>query len=73
MTSKDVASLQNALIKLGYPLSGATGYFGSQTKDTVISFQKSRGLTADGIVGNLTYKTLNDTLIQKAGIKNLTF
>ncbi|ERI93772.1 SpoIID/LytB domain protein [Clostridiales bacterium oral taxon 876 str. F0540] len=73
MTNKDVALLQNALIKLGYPLSGATGYFGSQTKDTVISFQKSKGLTADGIVGNLTYKTLNDALIQKAGIKNLTF
>jgi len=73
MTSKDVTLLQNALIKLGYPLSGATGYFGSQTKDTVISFQKSKGLTADGIVGSLTYKTLNDVLIQKAGIKNLTF
>lgn len=73
MTSNDVISLQNALIKLGYAVSSATGYFGSQTKSAVITFQTSRGLTADGIVGNMTYQALNDALIEKSGIKNLGF
>lgn len=73
MTSNDVTALQNALIKLGYGLSRATGYFGSQTKSAVISFQSSRGLTADGVVGNMTYRALNDALIEKSGIKNLSY
>jgi stage II sporulation protein D len=73
MKNNDVASLQKALLQLGYKLSSKTGYFDSQTKNAVISFQKSRGLTADGIVGSLTYKVLNDALIEKAGIKNITF
>lgn len=73
LTSSDVTALQNALIKLGYPLSGATGYFGTLTRSTVISFQTNWGLSGDGIVGNMTYGALNDALIQKSGIKNLTF
>jgi SpoIID/LytB domain protein len=73
MKNNDVVSLQKALIQLGYKLSGATGNFDSQTKNAVTSFQKSRGLTADGIVGSLTYKALNDALIEKAGIKNMNF
>jgi stage II sporulation protein D len=73
MRNNDVVSLQKALIQLGYKLSGATGNFDSQTKTAVTSFQRSRKLTADGIVGSLTYKALNDALIEKAGIKNITF
>ncbi len=73
MTSNDVISLQNALIKLGYPISSATGYFGTQTKSAVISFQVSRALTGDGVVGNMTYGSLNDALIEKAGIKTLSY
>lgn len=73
MTSSEVVSLQNALIKLGYSLSGATGYFGSQTTSAVISFQKSAGIPASGTVGTWTYSALNDALITKSGIKNLSF
>lgn len=73
MTSNDVASLQNALIKLGYNLSSATGYFGSQTTSAVISFQKNAGIPASGSVGTWTYSALNDALITKSGIKNLSF
>lgn len=73
MRNNDVVSLQKALIQLGYKLSGATGNFDSQTKTAVTSFQRSSKLTADGIVGSLTYKALNDALIEKAGIKNITF
>lgn len=73
MTSSDVAAIQNALIKLGYNVTSTNGYFGTQTKSAVIAFQKNKGLTADGVVGSLTYKALNDALIQKAGVKTLTF
>lgn len=34
------------------------GKFGSQTKEAVIKYQKSNGLTADGIVGTKTYKKI---------------
>lgn len=73
MTSNDVASLQNALIKLGYNISSATGYFGSQTNSAVIAFQTSAGIPATGTVGSWTYSALNNALITKSGIKNLTF
>lgn len=73
MTSNDVVALQNALIKLGYSLSSATGYFGSQTTSAVIAFQTSSGIPATGTVGSWTYGALNDALITKSGIKNLSF
>ncbi|MBR5869479.1 MAG: peptidoglycan-binding protein [Clostridia bacterium] len=37
-----------------------TGYFGPQTRDAVLAFQSGRGLTADGIVGALTWDALYD-------------
>lgn len=73
MKNNDVVSLQNALVKLGYAISDPPGYFGTKTKNAVTSFQKSKGLSADGIVGNITYKALNDALIEKAGTKTLTY
>lgn len=73
MTNNDVISLQNALIKLSYPITSATGYFGAQTKSSVISFQTSKGLTADGVVGNATYGALNSALIDKTGTSTITY
>ncbi len=37
------------------------GIFGSQTRQSVIAFQRTMGLNADGIVGPLTWKALYDT------------
>ena len=37
-----------------------TGYFGPQTRDAVLAFQSGRGLTADGVVGALTWDALYD-------------
>lgn len=37
-----------------------TGYFGPQTRDAVLAFQSERGLTADGIVGALTWDAIYD-------------
>lgn len=56
----DVKLVQQRLIELGYslPKYGADGDFGSETERAVKSFQKTKGLTVDGIVGEHTCKAL---------------
>lgn len=73
MTSKDVTAIQSALIKLGYNISSATGYYGTQTKAAVLAFQKDKGLSQTGTITQVTLDAINDSLITKTGIKNLTF
>jgi len=60
-TGADVTALQQALIGAGYTIpAGATGYFGSQTQDAVIAYQKAKGITpAAGYVGPVTRASLN--------------
>lgn len=53
-----VCILQDALINLGYNTGGLDGVFGARTTSSVRSYQSSRGLTADGIVGTNTWRTL---------------
>lgn len=50
--------LQEKLIKLGYNTNGVDGIFGSGTYSAVREFQKTRGLSADGIVGQNTWRKL---------------
>ena len=52
--------LQEKLIVCGYSCGshGADGIFGAGTKSRVINYQKSKGLTADGIVGKNTWRKL---------------
>lgn len=50
--------LQEKLVSLGYNTNGVDGIFGSGTEKAVISFQKSNGLVADGIVGQNTWGKL---------------
>lgn len=66
----EVKALQENLIKLGYDLGkwGADGEFGSTTQKRVKEFQKSCGLTSDGIVGPQTYAAL-DTALEKLATK----
>lgn len=52
-----VSNIQKYLVNLGY-LSSITGYFGSDTHDAVINFQKTNGLSADGKVGSQTINKL---------------
>ena len=50
--------LQEKLVKLGYSTNGVDGIFGSGTYSAVRDFQKTRGLSADGIVGQNTWRKL---------------
>ena len=50
--------LQEKLVKLGYNTNGVDGIFGAGTYSAVREFQKTRGLTADGIVGQNTWRKL---------------
>lgn len=50
----EVRQIQTKLKQLGYYKGSIDGIFGSDTKKAVISFQRSCGLTADGIAGPKT-------------------
>lgn len=59
MNHNDVKQLQENLKQKGYfKYASTTTYFGSYTKQAVISFQKANGLEADGIVGPATFRAL---------------
>jgi peptidoglycan hydrolase-like protein with peptidoglycan-binding domain len=59
--SAEVIRLQNRLRELGFFSGRSTGYFGNATLSAVKAFQRSRGLTADGIVGASTLAALHGT------------
>ena len=50
--------VQEKLTNLGYSTNGVDGIFGSGTKSAVIKYQRTKGLSADGIVGQNTWKKL---------------
>jgi peptidoglycan hydrolase-like protein with peptidoglycan-binding domain len=53
-----VRAMQQALINLGYLHGSAVGIFGIQTEEAVRAFQRSNGLTADGLAGTRTLSAL---------------
>ena len=53
-----VATLQDQLRAAGVFSGTSTGYFGSHTEAAVLQFQRSQGLTADGIAGAATLVAL---------------
>lgn len=55
----DVMEIQSLLKKIGYNPGPIDGYYGPQTRDAVISFQKDNNLIPDGIIGPQTYKLIN--------------
>ena len=57
-----VQLLQLALTRAGYP-TGTDGVFGPETQRNLISFQKSRNLTQDGIAGKNTWNGLMPYLL----------
>jgi len=61
-TGTAVTTLQQSLTKLGYKPGQIDGIFGSATDAAVRLFQKSKGLTVDGIVGNATLAAIDKAL-----------
>ena len=69
-TGEDVKQVQRALTDLGHYNGRIAGGYGSGTISAVRSFQKAKGLSADGIVGSSTVKAINDSLGLKAPSRN---
>ncbi|MEB3356193.1 MAG: peptidoglycan-binding protein [Synechococcales bacterium] len=60
-TGSAVADLQRRLQALNYYQGNIDGDYGARTEAAVMAFQRSQGLTADGIVGPATAAALNNT------------
>jgi Putative peptidoglycan binding domain/CHAP domain len=54
----DVAEAQRLLTTKGFSPGAADGSFGPKTRSAVVAFQRSKGLTADGVIGPNTWKAL---------------
>ena len=57
-SGSDVYWLQASLHFLGFDLGKLDSLYGDLTRKAVISYQKSRGLTSDGLYGPVTQRTL---------------
>ncbi len=55
----DVTTLQDRLVELGAPIGKADGVYGDHTLTAVMAFQRSEGLTPDGVVGTATWAALD--------------
>ncbi len=56
----EVLELQRLLVNWGYNPGPMDGIFGTKTEQAVLRFQRDRGLTADGIVGPITWRALQN-------------
>jgi len=59
----DVKEVQSLLQRLGYYTGPIDGIFGSGTANAVRAFQRDYGLTADGIVGPMTFGVMEPLLM----------
>ena len=60
--SASAVAIQTALKNAGFYNGAIDGKIGSQTKRAVVSFQKSRNLKADGVIGKRTWEELKSYL-----------
>lgn len=66
-----VCILQDGLTTLGYNTGGLDGVFGPRTRESVVSYQNSKGLVADGLVGTNTWNALMADVVGR-GASNTT-
>lgn len=62
LSTSENKAVQQKLKELGYYKGSVDGVYGKGTRNAVISFQKARGLTADGVVGTKTAQALGISL-----------
>ena len=67
-TGIEVANLQENLTTLGFYYGDVTKHFGQLTQKAVKAFQKSRGLTQDGIAGKKTLEAI-ESAVAGTGVK----
>ncbi|MGE5627789.1 MAG: glycoside hydrolase family protein [Solirubrobacterales bacterium] len=71
MYGDDVRAVQQKLNELSYNTGAIDGWFGKNTENAVLLFQKQNNLEADGIVGiNAWNKLFNNNLINTKFITN---
>lgn len=63
MSGTDVMEIQAMLQKIGYQPGAVDGYFGPQTANAVIQFQREHGLIADGVIGPATFQAMERYLL----------
>lgn len=56
---------QDSLNTLGYKTGGLDGIFGEKTQSATLSYQRSVGLQADGIIGCNTWLSLQESVIER--------
>ena len=61
--SAEIAAIQQKLVMAGYDIGIPDGVYGTQTETAIKQYQASQGLTADGIVGADTYRSLMGTAL----------
>lgn len=66
-----VCTAQDALTTLGYNTGGLDGVFGANSENAVRTYQASKGLTSDGILGPITWRNLMADVVGK-GASNTT-
>lgn len=59
-TEPEVRDLQEALEALGHDPGAIDGAFGAATESAVKAFQQAREITADGIVGRVTWINIDE-------------
>jgi peptidoglycan hydrolase-like protein with peptidoglycan-binding domain len=59
-TGQAVRDFQQGLKDLGYDPGAVDGKFGAKTEAAVKAFQGDRGITADGVVGPITWLNLDE-------------
>ena len=57
-TGQEVSNIQTRLKQWGYYSGSVDGIYGQKTADAVKAFQRSNGLTADGIAGSATLEKI---------------
>ncbi len=62
-TGPNVKLIQSLLRKIGYSIDAVDGFFGNNTRQAVIAFQRNNGLIPDGIVGPATWAIFENLLL----------